>query len=302
MPDSCFSFLSGGSEFEGRHWVCKARRHRVARVQLRMPPRELTGQMKVSIIIAVYNEAATVAALLDRVWTQPLPEVAKEIIIVESNSTDGSRELIGEFLAHHAGTASQRIHVIHQEGPRGKGHAIREGLAAATGDILLIQDADLEYDVADYPDLLRPIIEGRAAFVLGSRHMGPSRWKIRNFANNRLQALLMNVGGILFHAFFNALYSSHLTDPTTMYKVFRADCLNGLRFTCDRFDFDFELLGKLMGAGFSPLEIPVSYESRGFGDGKKIRVVRDPLSWVLAIVRCRFMSRPAARQIAVPRA
>jgi glycosyltransferase involved in cell wall biosynthesis len=245
--------------------------------------------MQVSVIIAVYNEARTVGTLLERVWAQPLPgSTAKEIVIVESNSTDGSREIVAEFAARHAGGPGARIQVIHEDRPRGKGHAVRQGFAAATGDILLIQDADLEYDVGDYPDLLRPIIDGRTVFVLGSRHLGPNRWKIRRFAHNSLQAACMNLGGLLFHAFFNTLFGTRLTDPTTMYKVFRADCLTGLTFNCNRFDFDFELLGKLVRAGFIPREVPVSYTSRGFEAGKKIRILRDPLTWVLAISRCRF--------------
>jgi glycosyltransferase involved in cell wall biosynthesis len=244
--------------------------------------------MKVSIIIAVYNEARTVAALLESVWAQPLPGAAKEIIIVESNSTDGSREIVANFVARHAADASAQIRVILQYKPQGKGHAIRQGFAVATGDILLIQDADLEYDVADYPELLRPIVEGRTSFVLGSRHMGPDRWKIRKFARSGLQTTFMNVGGILFHTFFNAVFSTRLTDPTSMYKVFRSDCINGLSFTCNHFDFDFELLGKLIRAGFSPVEVPVNYKSRGFDEGKKIRVIRDPITWVVAILRCRY--------------
>ena len=244
--------------------------------------------MKVSIIIAVYNEAGTVGTLLERVWAQPLPRATKEIVIIESNSTDGSREIVADFVARHAAEATSQIRVIHEPGPKGKGHAIRQGFAVATGDILLIQDADLEYDVADYPDLLEPIIEGRTAFVLGSRHTGPDRWKIRKFAHNRMQAAFMNLGGLLFHALFNTLFFSRLTDPTSMYKVFRSDCLEGLSFSCNRFDFDFELLGKLMRAGFRPLEIPVSYKSRGFDEGKKIRVLRDPLTWVGAIFKSRF--------------
>jgi glycosyltransferase involved in cell wall biosynthesis len=257
--------------------------------------------VKVSIIIAVYNEAGTVATLLDRVWAQPLPKATKEIIIVESNSTDGSREIIAEFLARHAAEPSPRVQVIHQPRPMGKGHAIRQGIAAATGEILLIQDADLEYDVADYPDLLTPIIEGRAAFVLGSRHMGPHGWKIRRFTQSGLKTAFMNCGGILFHAFFNAVFSTRLTDPTSMYKVFRSDCLNGLNFTCDRFDFDFELLGKLIRAGFRPLEVPVSYKSRGFDEGKKIRIFRDPPSWIIAILKSRFMSLDAAKRRSLQR-
>jgi hypothetical protein len=91
------------------------------------------------------------------------------------------------------------------------------------------------------------------------------------------------------------LFNTRLTDPTTMYKIFRADCLDGLTFTCDRFDFDFELLGKLLRRGFSPLEIPVSYQSRGFDEGKKIRILRDPLTWISAIFACRFGFMPAPR-------
>jgi glycosyltransferase involved in cell wall biosynthesis len=251
--------------------------------------------MKVTIIIAVYNEARTVATLLDRVWTQPLAHAAKEIVIVESNSTDGSREIVAEFVARHAGQSGTAIRAIYEDEPKGKGHAIRQGFAAATGEILLIQDADLEYDVADYPDLIDPIVEGRTAFVIGSRHMGPEGWKIRKFARGGLKALCMNVGGIVFHSFFNAVFSSRLTDPTSMYKIFRADCLQGLSFSCNRFDFDFELTGKLIRAGFIPLEVPVSYKSRGFDEGKKIRVLTDPLTWIIAILKSRF----AAMNVAV---
>ena len=257
--------------------------------------------MKVSIIIAVYNEAGTVRTLLEQVWAQPLPQAAaREIIIIESNSTDGSREIVAEFAARHAGAGPARIRVIHQDRPYGKGHAIRAGLAAASGDIRLIQDADLEYDVADYPALLGPIIEGRAAFVLGNRHAGPGHWEIRQFARNSLLARLLNMGGIVFRVLFNAMFNCRLADPTTMYKVFRAECLEGLSFTCDRFDFDFELLGKLIRAGFTPLEVPVSYKSRSFDEGKKIRIVRDGARGVFAILRLGLMiprrerSAPAA--------
>jgi glycosyltransferase involved in cell wall biosynthesis len=253
--------------------------------------------VRVSILIPVYNEAATLAILLERVWAQILPQAAKEIVIIESNSTDGSREIVADFVARHAEVASPRIQVIHQDRPHGKGHAIRQGLAAATGEILLIQDADLEYDVADYPALLRPIIEGRTALVLGSRHSGPRHWKIRQFAHNGALAALLNVGGILARTLFNRLFSCRLSDPTTMYKVFRSDCLEGLSFTCNRFDFDFELLGKLIRAGFSPLEVPVSYKSRGFDEGKKIRIVRDSAAGVFAILKYGLFTRPARKRL-----
>jgi glycosyltransferase involved in cell wall biosynthesis len=243
--------------------------------------------MKVSIIVPVYNEARTLPTLLDRVWRQPIAPAAKEIVIVESNSSDGSREIVAAFVAQRDCRATP-VRVIYEDAPRGKGQAVRLGFAAASGDILLIQDADLEYDVADYPDLIRPILEGHAAFVIGSRHLGHDRWKIRKFARGDVRALFMNLGGILFHAFFNAVFSSHLTDPTSMYKVLRADCLQGLQLSCNRFDFDFELTGKLIRAGFTPLEVAVAYRSRGFDQGKKIRIFRDPVTWVVAIVKSRF--------------
>jgi glycosyltransferase involved in cell wall biosynthesis len=256
--------------------------------------------LKVSIIIAVYNEAPTLATLLERVWAQPLAGIGRELVIVESNSSDGSRAIAQQFHAQHAGDDAGQVQLIYQDAPRGKGNAIRQGLAAATGDIFLIQDADLEYDVADYPDLLMPIVQGRTALVLGSRHMGLDSWKIRVFAHHGMRAACMNLGGRLFHGFFNLMFGSRLTDPTTMYKVFRADCLEGITLRCDRFDFDFELLGKLLRAGFVPLEVPVSYKSRGFDAGKKIRFWRDPLTWVIAIVSTRLASGslPAARATA----
>jgi hypothetical protein len=163
-------------------------------------------------------------------------------------------------------------------------------MAAATGDILLIQDADLEYDVGDYPALVQPILDGRTPFVLGSRCLGANSWQIRRLENKPVLSLCMNLFGLFLHTLFNTLYGTRLTDPTTMYKVFRADCIRGMHFTCNRFDFDWELMGNLVQAGFVPLEVPVSYEARGFGDGKKIRPFRDPPTWIAAILKNRFFS------------
>jgi glycosyltransferase involved in cell wall biosynthesis len=244
--------------------------------------------MKLSIIIAVYNEGRTAQILLNRVWALQLDGVAKELIIVESNSTDKSREICQTFAARHAECTIDTVKLILQDEPKGKGFAVRAGLEAATGDIVLIQDADLEYEVEDYAGLIKPIMEGKTDFVLGSRHMAAGNWKIRRFEKAPLKSAVMNLGGILFHSLFNIVYGQSLTDPTTMYKVFRRKCVLGLKFVSPRFDFDFELLAKLIRAGYQPLEVPVSYSSRGFDEGKKTRVIRDPLTWVRAILWHRF--------------
>jgi glycosyltransferase involved in cell wall biosynthesis len=243
---------------------------------------------KVSIIIPVFNESATVSDLLTAVCGQELPgSLTKEIIIVESGSTDGSRQIVETFVRNHS-TESSNLRLIQQDTPRGKGFAVREGLAAITGDIVMIQDADLEYNVADYPSLLQPIINGHADFVLGSRHLSAGNWKIRRFEESPVRAAMMNLAGSMFHTFFNIVYGVKLTDPTTMYKVFLADCVRGVHFEANRFDFDFELVAKLLKLGYNPLEVPVAYQSRGFAKGKKIRFFRDPLTYVHAIIKFRF--------------
>jgi glycosyltransferase involved in cell wall biosynthesis len=210
-----------------------------------------------------------------------LEPLDKEIIIVESNSSDSTREVVSQYRNH------SQVKLIFEDRPRGKGHAVRAGLAHATGDFVLIQDADLEYDIEDYDVLLEPLISGRSAFVLGSRHGGKT-WKLRQFAGNRAASILFNFGHWFFRTVLNLLYGTHLKDPFTMYKVFRRDCLSGLRFECDYFDFDFELLIKLVRKGFIPIEIPVNYRSRSFYEGKKVSLLRDPWTWLRALVRFRF--------------
>ncbi len=255
--------------------------------------------MKISVVIPVFNEASTVRTLLQQVWHQTVPSCQKELIIVESNSTDGTREIVQRFVAEHQNTASGEITLVLQEKARGKGSAVRQGLKSATGDIILIQDGDLEYDVKDYPALVTPILEGKADFVLGSRHLSAGTWKIRKFESNPVRGVLLNFGGILFHGFFNLLYGTHLSDPTTMFKVFRRSCLQDFDLVSNRFDFDFELVAKLIRAGYPPIEVPVSYTSRGFSEGKKVSIFRDPLTWVRAIVRFRFAPM-RSRELAEP--
>lgn len=247
--------------------------------------KELRARKMLSIVMPVYNEAKTFRECFDRVHAKQIPGIDKEIIIVESNSTDGSRELVRQ-----AGTA-EGVRVIYQDRPRGKGNAVRAGLAATEGDVVLIQDADLEYDVEDYDSLVAPILGHRVSFVLGSRHLGT--WKMREFNDQPVVAALFNFGHVIFRSLFNLLYGQSLKDPFTMYKVFRTDCLHGLKLECNRFDFDFEIAIKLIRKGYTPLEIPVNYHARSLNEGKKVSAARDPWTWLWALVKFRFVRQPA---------
>jgi 2-polyprenyl-3-methyl-5-hydroxy-6-metoxy-1,4-benzoquinol methylase len=232
-----------------------------------------------SVIVPAYNEGKTIRWILDRLIAKQLDDLDKEIIIVEGNSTDGTREAALEY------QQVRGVKVVLSDRPRGKGHAVREGLACATGDFVLIQDADDEYDIDDYDKLLEPLRRYQQAFVLGSRHKG--HWRMRNFGGQASLTAFMNVGHIFLTELFNVLYGQRLSDPWTMYKVFRRDCLHRMNLTCNRFDFDVELVAKLVRRGFTPLEVPVTYRSRSFADGKKINMVRDPWSWIWACLKYR---------------
>ncbi len=235
----------------------------------------------VSVIIPVYNEIPTVRAALDALVAKRIEGYELHLLIVESNSTDGSRDVVLSYRGNPAVT------VILEEAPRGKGHAVRAGLAAATGDIIMIQDADLEYDLADYERLLEPVASGRHPFVLGSRHSGKG-WAIRKFTDQKVHAVVLNLAHWTFTLMINASLGVWLKDPFTMYKVFRRECLRGLTFECNRFDFDWELLIKLVRKGYRPVEIPVSYHSRSFKEGKKVSILRDPITWMFALVKYRL--------------
>jgi 2-polyprenyl-3-methyl-5-hydroxy-6-metoxy-1,4-benzoquinol methylase len=237
---------------------------------------------KLSIILPAYNEASTLETVLRALLAKDLEPLTKEIVLVESNSTDGTREIALKYQDH------PNVRLVLEDKPRGKGHAVRTGLAHATGDFVLIQDADLEYDLEDYEVLLEPLLNGRLAFVLGSRHGGKT-WKLRSFRGQWFASALLNAGHWFFKSLINVFYRLKLKDPFTMYKVFRRDCLTGLTFECNYFDFDYELLIKLVRNGYTPIEIPVNYRSRSFAEGKKVSVLRDPVTWIRAVLKFRFI-------------
>ncbi|MCC7178107.1 MAG: glycosyltransferase [Acidobacteria bacterium] len=254
----------------------------IARRSFRPPPARRA--LRLTVIMPVYNEQPTFRRLFDQVHAKALPGVDIDIIVVESGSTDGSSEAVD------AVAGLPRVRVLHEPRAYGKGHAVRAALALADGDLILIQDADLEYDVNDYEQLVAPLASGRAAVVLGARHdPKDGSWKMRRFSDDALLSALMGFGHTVFRVLFNVVYGTRLRDPFTMFKVFRRDCLYGLTFESNRFDFDWELVAKLVRAGYAPIEIPVNYSSRSFKEGKKVSFWRDPFTYFRACFKYRFV-------------
>jgi glycosyltransferase involved in cell wall biosynthesis len=240
----------------------------------------LKSPVTLTVVIPVFNEAETVVEALTAVLGVDISGVQLEVVVVESNSSDGSRKLVLPF------EADPRLKVVLQDQALGKGNAVREGLRRAGGDVVLIQDADLEYSVDDYPQLIAPILSGATDFVLGCRHV-PGK-PIRVMDGAARTSKLLNVAHWIFTGMFDLTYGVRLRDPFTMYKVFRAECIDGVPLTSNRFDFDWELVGKLVRLGYTPVEVPVRYAARSFAHGKKIRLLRDPPTWIAACVRFRF--------------
>jgi hypothetical protein len=237
---------------------------------------------RLSVIMPAFNESATFEKTMDLVLAKEIPGMDIQVIVVESNSTDGTREKALSYAGH------PRVDLILEDRPKGKGHAVRTGLAAAHGDFVLIQDADMEYDIDDYDVLLEPLRAGEVGFVLGMRTSPEGSRGLRDFGELGVTSRVMNVGHVVFLTLFNVVYGQRLRDPFTMYKVMRRDCLHGLVFESNRFDFDWELTAKLVRAGYRPREIPVTYRSRSFSEGKKVSFFKDPLTWVKACFKYRF--------------
>src|SRR5262249_5788418 len=239
------------------------------------------AEERLSVVMPVFNEATYVSSVLEELLGKQFV-IPHEVVLVESNSTDGTREIVRGFEGRPG------LRVIYEDQPRGNGAAVRRGLEAADGTIVLIQDADFEYDLDDYDALLEPLIQRRTSFVLGSRSLGMDDWKVRRFAKSRVKAFLMNVAQLIFARTFNLLYQQRVTDVNTMFKVFRRECIEGVEFAATGFSFDIELACMLVKNGYSPMEVPVNYVARGFDEGKKINFVSEFFPSFLMFFKCRF--------------
>ncbi len=225
---------------------------------------------KLSVLIPCFNEEATLAEVVRRVHAVDTG-LELEVIVVDDGSTDGSRAIMEELAAKGC------IRAYYLSRNSGKGAAVQRALREATGDILLIQDADLEYDPADYPTLLRPILIGRSSVVYGSRFLG----------EHRAMYFWHSVGNKLLTLLTNMLYDTTLTDMETCYKVFTADVARKIRLTSPRWGFDPEITARILRTGARIYEVPISYAGREFDEGKKISW-KDGFVVMATLIRCRF--------------
>ena len=229
--------------------------------------------MKISVVIPVFNERGTIEQVVNAVRAVPIENI--EIIVVDDASTDGTQAVLKEKISAMADQ------IIYQSRNRGKGAALRAGFAAATGDIILVQDADLEYNPTDYPILLEPILSGEADAVFGSRFMGGRPHRVLYFwhmIGNKLITLLSNM--------FTNL---NLTDVETGYKAFRGSVLKNLDLREDRFGFEVEIPAKLAKARYRIYEVGISYNGRTYSEGKKVNW-KDGIHAIYAIVRYNLFS------------
>jgi glycosyltransferase involved in cell wall biosynthesis len=212
------------------------------------------GPVKLSVLIPVYNEAETIATMLRRVRSVDTG-LEREIVVVDDGSTDGTQEILRQQ------ESAEDTKVIYHETNRGKGAAVRTALQHATGDILLVQDADLEYDPREYPDLLKPILEDRSQVVYGSRFRG---------GPHKAMFFWHMVGNKLLTLVTNVLYNTVLSDMETCYKVFTREVADRLDLKSPRWGFDPEITAQILKKGYRIYEVPISYTGREFYEGKKI--------------------------------
>jgi dolichol-phosphate mannosyltransferase len=228
--------------------------------------------MKVSILIPVYNEFLTLPLVIERVLAAPLPAgCEKEIVLIDDGSTDGTTELVERY-------RNSPLMLVHQSIVNfGKGAALRIGIAKATGDIVMVQDGDLEYDPRDYIKILQPIVDGKSEVVYGSRFLTRVRgMKKRNWIANKILALAANL-----------LFGAGISDEATAYKAFTRRAIESVDLRCVRFEFCPEVTAKLRRLGYSIAEVPISYNPRGILEGKKIRW-QDGVEALWTLIKYRF--------------
>jgi glycosyltransferase involved in cell wall biosynthesis len=224
--------------------------------------------MKLSVIIPVFNEKSSINEIVDKVRAVP---VEKEMIIIDDCSTDGTREILKDV-------KDEGVTVSFHEVNKGKGAAIRTGISKVTGDIVVIQDADLEYDPNEYLKLLKPIISGEADVVYGSRFLEKTTFSsLSHYLGNKLLTLLTNI-----------FYGTRLTDMETCYKVIKAPIMKSLKLRANRFDFEPEITAKLLKKKVKIIELPISYKGREFSEGKKI-TWRDGIVALWSLIKYRFI-------------
>ena len=228
--------------------------------------------MKLSVVIPVYNEVNTIKEVLEVVKKVDIGSVEKEIVVVDDCSTDGTFDVLKGL---------KEIKLVKHKKNSGKGAAVRTGIKHSTGDIIIIQDADLEYDPNDYSKLIQPIIDGRAKVVYGSRRLKRDDDQYSGFA--------FFVGGVSLTWITNILFSTKITDEPTCYKVFRADVLKKIPLKCKRFEFCPEVTAKVAKRGIKIHEVPISYYPRSVEEGKKIRWT-DWVEAVWTLIKYRFVS------------
>lgn len=230
--------------------------------------------MKLSIVIPVYNEAATIIELLNLVTSIDVG-MDKEVIIVDDCSKDGTRDVLTQAVVEHP-----EWRVLFHDINRGKGAALRTGFAAATGDFVIIQDADLEYDPREYPLLLRPLLENRADVVFGSRFLGGGPHRVCFFWHYQ--------GNKFLTTFSNMMTNLNLTDMEVCYKVFRREVLQSISLKEDRFGFEVEITAKVSHGKWRIYEVPISYYGRSYEEGKKI-TWKDGFRAIWCIIKYRFV-------------
>lgn len=237
--------------------------------------------MKLSIIIPAFNEEKTIKTVLENVLALDLPKIDKEIVVVDDGSSDKTPEIVA-----NVAKKNKNIHFIKHDVNQGKGAAVQTGIKNSTGDILLIQDADLEYSPLDIPKLIAPIIDGKEKVVYGTR----LRMKPVFFGKDKTPLLLHFFGNKFLSVVTSILYGNAITDMETGYKVFKKEVLEGITLKAKSFDFEPEITAKILKKGIKILELDIKVNPRGYEEGKKIRPVKDGFKALTTLIKYRIFS------------